>query len=66
MFLDFVQLLTHLGKTSDVESKENAMQAIEEYATWGLLKMEEYDRGESDYRMGDLMDSIFRVDEKEE
>ena len=52
---DFVQLLTHLGEPSDTDTKENAKKAIEGYATWGFEKIAEYDRGDGDYRIGDLL-----------
>ena len=61
---DFVQLLTHLGSSSDTASKEEAMKAIEEYATWGFLKIAEYDRGDCDYRIGELLTEMIPDSDK--
>jgi len=55
---EIVVLLTHLGPTSDTENKEKARIAIQEYATWGLLKMDEYKLGDDDYRFGDLLEEL--------
>ncbi len=61
---DFAELLTQLGEKSDMESRDNALRAIEEYANWGLLEMEEYNLGEEDYQIGKLLNSYLSKDEE--
>jgi protein tyrosine phosphatase (PTP) superfamily phosphohydrolase (DUF442 family) len=63
---EIVVLLTHLGSTSDTENKEEARIAIQEYATWGLLKMDEYKLGDDDYRFGDLLEELLGKSTDEE
>ena len=56
--VDLVALLRLLGDPKDLESKESAKTAIEEYATWGLLHLAEHHViGNDDYRLGDLFET---------
>ena len=56
--VDLVALLRLLGDPKDLESKESAKAAIEEYATWGLLHLAEHHTiGNDDYRLGDLFET---------
>ena len=56
--LDIATILRLLGEPKDVESKDSAKKAIEEYATWGLIHMDEhYTLGVDDYRLAGLFDS---------
>jgi len=53
---DIAMLLRLMGKPGDLESKETAKTAIEQYATWGLEHMDEHHRlGVDDYRLGTLL-----------
>lgn len=54
---DIAILLTNLGEESDMESRDSARIAIQEYATWGLLKMDDHKIGD-DYRFGDMLESL--------
>tara|TARA_B100002052_G_scaffold250206_1_gene237756 strand:- start:175 stop:585 length:411 start_codon:yes stop_codon:yes gene_type:complete len=52
--IDIATILRLLGEDSDVKSKEDARTAIEEYATWGILHIQEqYFHGE-EYHLGEL------------
>ena len=52
---DISTILRTLGKPEDYKSKDSAKQAIEEYATWGLLHIHDnYIIGDDDYRFGSL------------
>ena len=55
--LDIATLLRLLGEDGDTESKDAAKKAIEEYATWGLLHMDENNTtGVDDYRLANLFE----------
>tara|TARA_B100000686_G_C16785896_1_gene975237 strand:+ start:2785 stop:3210 length:426 start_codon:yes stop_codon:yes gene_type:complete len=56
--VDVYALLKHLGENSDLENQKSAQKAIEEYATWGLMKMDVSKLGDDDYRIGDLLDNL--------
>jgi len=56
--VDVFALLKHLGEDSDLENQKSAQKAIEEYATWGLMKMDASKLGDDDYRIGDLLDNL--------
>ena len=56
--VDVYALLKHLGENSDLENQKSAQKAIEEYATWGLMKMDASKLGDDDYRIADLLDNL--------
>jgi len=56
--VDVYALLKHLGENSDLENQKSAQKAIEEYATWGLMKMDASKLGDDDYRIGDLLENL--------
>jgi|TARA_B100001996_G_C18526995_1_gene541466 hypothetical protein len=55
---DISALLQHLGKQSDLDSKDSARKAIEEYANWGLQRLGESKYGDDDYRIHKLLEEI--------
>ena len=55
---DFSILLECLGDTGDLEDKDSAKKAIEEYATWGLLRLGEQKYGDDDYRIASLLEGL--------
>ena len=56
--VDVYALLKHLGANGDLENQKSASKAIEEYATWGLMKMDANKMGDDDYRIADLLDNL--------
>ena len=56
--IDVGTLLSNLGEEGDMVSQEAAKIAIEEYATWGLLRIGNAKLGEDDYRIATLLDEI--------
>lgn len=55
--IDIATLMRLLGEPEDMESKESARKAIEEYATWGLIFMDEHlTIGLDDYRLSSLFE----------
>ena len=56
--LDLVTLFRLLGEKSDIESKDSVKQAIEEYATWGILFLDKHHTiGIDDYRLSNLFEN---------
>ena len=55
---DFSILLECLGDTGDLEDKDSAKKAIQEYATWGLLRLGEQKHGDDDYRIASLLEGL--------
>ena len=56
--IDVATLLSNLGEEGDMVSRKAAKKAIEEYATWGLLRLGKAKLGEDDYRISTLLDEI--------
>lgn len=56
--IDVAALLRHLGEESDMVDQESAKKAIEEYATWGLLRLDGSKLGDDDYRIVRMLDDM--------
>ena len=53
--IDVYSMLKIFGESDDVKDRESVREAIEKYATWGLLHMNEhYAYGEDDFRLADI------------
>ena len=52
---DVYSMLKIFGESDDVKDRESVRDAIEKYATWGLLHMNEhYAYGDDDFRLADI------------
>jgi len=60
--VDVYSMLNHLGHRGDVENQESARTAIEEYATWGIMKLDASKLGDDDYRIASLLEDLLRQD----
>ncbi|MDG1533022.1 MAG: hypothetical protein P8Q35_01050 [Candidatus Thalassarchaeaceae archaeon] len=58
--IDISTLLLHLGERGDVKDQDSARKAIEEYATWGLIRLGKAKIGLDDYRISKLLKSIIK------
>ena len=56
--VDVYALLNHLGHRDDTLSQKNAQTAIEEYATWGIMKLDQSRLGDDDYRIAELLEQL--------
>ena len=52
--IDIATILRLLGENDDVKTKESARTAIEEYATWGILHIQNHYFHGEEYHLGDL------------
>lgn len=56
--VDVISIMKHIGLPEDLKDQKAMETAIQQYAQWGLEKLEQSKFGEDDYRIFDLMKDL--------